>query len=885
VAPPARTKNPVLLQYATSQELKVDLRLSAPGVKWNMNHSYQSLNEGSNYSLGNKVLSSAADMFFYSNDLGLTLLVNGTSSRVFTGSGPTYTPPPDSYLTLTDNTTTHQLLLTDQRKKLRWRFYDMSASPSYLRGLLIEQSTNQLYTQGKSGFVYSYNSDGTLNQITTPTGQDYNIVFSYTGGIIMQVQIQDPLGNVLEQVNYTYYQNVTSPSSDIGSSGDLVQVQGSKQATGDPPGTMSIVRYTQYRYTTIPDTSNTSMLTAVFNHDAIQRIMTSTGLSSPAAILSQANSYGTPSIQSFATRSFTYYTTSYAPNTNNVNTVFMASENLTAEYGSTSGSSTIGGGITAGCLASETIGGCGSCGTAGSVTKNYYYMGPRWDTLGGDPPIHRLATGIPQTQYIVVEDTVDSAGNGAYRTIYGLGSARLLRRVIVQNPTSSPVFWCESWVFATATGSTSLPFRVAEHRFPSAHTGVTTNASVATFLNPNATGTGNDLATVNASSGKIKVFNYNSAGLRTDSWVKNGESGTPYYVSAKDYTDSVNPTVLTARWTYPTQTTTKGKYYDNLGRLRWKQDGEGYINYYAHHPVMGKRAYQVVDIDPASPPSGVTSGSSGNWESVSTDGASSNQPTRSSSLPTPLVLANQRNYDTQGKANQGVDPAGNQNYVVYGNLQKITFPYWNSTTGQCPVPIHVTNLNSAGQVSDQISVRANYTAISTSSGAPTGFSTQPSQSDYVSWTHYTYDPNTGRLLYTDNYVDSPSSGYGTLSTDFYRTINQYDTLGRKQYVVEVISGSVITSEIEQVTQNVYDVRNRVIQINKGVSPLGANMGPTTPPIRQCTPFHRPCTTTGASGTGMSRSRSNSSARVRRIIPELIITGPIAGTFAVSNRST
>ena len=444
----------------------------------------------------------------------------------------------------------------------------------------------------------------------------------------------------------------------------------------------------------------------------------------------------------------------------------------------------------------------------------------------------------------------------------------MLRKAFIQNPSSSPTYWCDSWTFATSTGSTSLPYRMAEHRHPSAHTGVTTAANLQAFLNPyNGSSWANDTSTVNSASGLVQTFGYNATGLLTDAWVKNGESGTPYYVSATDYGDSVNSFLVTGIWDYSSQTTTRssgnntvytytfydtahqqiqttittlptvptsqngsgvattiGDYYDNLGRLRWTQDGEGYINYYSYNPSMGTIAYQVVDVNPASPPGALTSGSAGNWDAVTVGGANTNAPTRSSSLPTPLALASAIYSDELGRQTQYTDAGGNNHYAAYANLQTIYFPFWNSTTSQCTLPIKVTTLNSGAQVTDKISVRANYTAISTSSGAPTGFSTAPSQSDYVAWTHYTYDANTGWLTYTDRYIDSPSSGPGTLSTDFYRTVTQYDTLSRIQYVVEVINGSSITSEVEQVTQYVYDVHDRVIQTNRGVSPLGANMG-------------------------------------------------------------
>ena len=184
---------------------------------------------------------------------------------------------------------------------------------------------------------------------------------------------------------------------------------------------------------------------------------------------------------------------------------------------------------------------------------------------------------------------------------------------------------------------------------------MSTASALQSFLNPyNGTSWANDTATVNSSSGQIETSNYNSNGFRTDAWVKYGESGTPYYVGATDYGDSVNPSVVTGSWDYPTQSTTrssgnqtsynssfydtahqqpqskittlpsvptsqngsgvattKGEYYDTLGRLCWTQDGEGYINYYAYNPVMGTSAYQAVDVNPSSVSTDISSGSSG----------------------------------------------------------------------------------------------------------------------------------------------------------------------------------------------------------------------------------------------------------------------------------
>ena len=107
--------------------------------------------------------------------------------------------------------------------------------------------------------------------------------------------------------------------------------------------------------------------------------------------------------------------------------------------------------------------------------------------------------------------------------------------------------------------------------------------------------------------------------------------------------------------------------------------------------------------------------------------------------------------------------------------------------------------------------------MSNSGGAPTGFSSEPGQSDYVAWTRQTYNDVTGDLEITDRYHDIPSSGLGTLSTNFYRSLVQLDTMRRRAYQIDVISGSTASDRKEQVTNFVYDVRDRVIEVKRGVS--------------------------------------------------------------------
>jgi hypothetical protein len=139
----------------------------------------------------------------------------------------------------------------------------------------------------------------------------------------------------------------------------------------------------------------------------------------------------------------------------------------------------------------ETIGGCGSCGTAGSVTRNYFYMG---NNGSFDPNV---------VERLTVEDTQDSAGNALYRKVFCLDNdARLLRRAFIQDPVGSPTYWCESWAFATS----GKKYRLAEYRMPSAHTSVTTAWAFRSFLAfYGDTSWTNDSGTVNASSGAIRL--------------------------------------------------------------------------------------------------------------------------------------------------------------------------------------------------------------------------------------------------------------------------------------------------------------------------------------------------------------------------------------------
>ncbi len=797
--------------------------------------------------LGNKWLGRAADQYLIDKGSSqVALLVNAASQLTFTGSGSpvTYAAPDGNSLRLEHDSTNKEFILTDIDGSRYDVFHDFTVAGGK-SGKLKERSTREWNSQSKAGFGYTYTAGGDLSQITTPAGQDFNIAFTYTSSRITKVEVKNASSVLIQQADYTYYDDVTTPSTDLGSSGDLVQVKMSSRTTADTAGTLSIVRYTQYRY------DAASRLKAVYEHDALQRIIDqTTGITSEADILTKADTYGTVDIQEYANRRFTYYTANTA--TNSIDTPFGLLEDLNTTYGGSEAAES-------GYVKSEIIRtGCGSCGSTSGITKSYFYLDIAQGATLDQNEVTRL----------VVEDTEDSGSNAHSRTVFGLNdSGRQLRKVFIDDPTGTPAYWCESWKMAT----TGQAHRIAEYRMPSAHN-VSTAAALRNYLDPyDSEGDSwtNDTNTLNASAGLIYVNTYNSDGAKTDVQVKQGRTGTAYYTSAADYGDGDGDTagddnadnvLLVAQYAYFTKTATRtdGKktsyaytfwdtddreiktrtttlpsiatsqngsgtattiveYYDNLGRLRWTQDGEGYINYYAYHPVTGAAALTVIDINPASVSTDVSSGSTGEWEAWTVGSANTNKPTRGS-LPTALALTSKTYYDELGRQTRSVDPGGDEHYTAYENTRTLSFPYWDSTNSKTLLPIRAAELSfDETNVGETYAVKAGYTSITVISGAPVGFSTEPSQSDYVSWTTFTRDGITGSLKQADRYHDIPTSGTGTLSTNFYRSVTQTDALGRTEYTIQVVSGSSAGDRKEQVTQRIYDVRSRVITIKQGVS--------------------------------------------------------------------
>lgn len=890
-------KNPIdfLRGHVIESANDVSLPGIAPGTGFAQSRSYSSGHRNSTaYQprslLGARWVIGQADMILNEVGSDIELYVDATSKRVFTnptvvGSATVYDAPSDMNVTFvkTGIGANEIFTLTNIDSGEVLVFYGLDSSVAAgSAGRLKLQSTRAIQSKKfVSGLEFTYNEFGRITLVTTAQG--WSATYTYVGGgssvayRIRSIEIKNGASTVLSDVEYTYYDDVSSPSSDIGSSGDLVQVRTRRR---DSANSAWITRYTQYRYyTNASSDGKEHQLKCVIESDAIQRILDTgdTDVESTTEILEadDTTDVSGDDLSAFYSRIFTYYIDDEDTSVSLITA--WASENLETRYG---GSNAVEDPVDyAGMAKSETVNGdCSSCGGSGGhgIRTEYYYM-----DLNGGPDDGGI--GLDDVARLIIEDTVtDSDGDGdiddaQYRTIYGVNKeGRLLRRAIIDDPTAGTYdAWCNSTVLGTAGNSTN---RVSETRMPSAHVLVNTDAEMQDFLDPTS-GT-NDADTLENTQGVIYTYEYNNDGRRTATLVQEGENGTAYYTSYTEYGDGTNdkpahlpvetrvyPTAVSANpdsngnattitYTFhnhldtvimtrtvtlqsvPTNQNGSGvstamtQYFDQLGRLRWTQDGEGYCTYYSYHPDTGGLAYTVRDADPASLPASADSNST-MWITSSTDGASTNKPTRSGSLPTAISMVNYSEFDDQGRtvkrvtATPSTSDEDDVTYIVYEPTRTLVFPLWDNTSHESRLPIRVTEVDEAGVMLKSYAVQPDRVELD-GSNLPEGLSAGTTQAHYVSLTTYQYDAVTGQQIETRQYHNIPSSGAGALSTNYDATIVQYDHLGRREYMIQTVSGTSAgaTASVEQITQMVYQnsFLNRVVVIGACVSDDSHAMG-------------------------------------------------------------
>ncbi|MFH1731404.1 MAG: hypothetical protein ABIF82_07120, partial [Planctomycetota bacterium] len=492
-----------------------------------------------------------------------------------------------------------------------------------------------------------------------------------------------------------------------------------------------------------------------FDADAVERLVDANAtLKCPFDLLSQGDDFtvtGSIELSDYASRSFTYYESDLDTD-ESVTTPWMGSQDLSTLYGGSNfdeGEKTVNGVTQPGYVKTEIVNGsCGGCG-GGSTTgvKHTYFYMDLHDGPDADPePDEDVVVRIVVEDLTATESTTDDVK--IRRVVRGLNKSgiRLRHVTIVNNGTQETPdydFWCRSTVVGTSGDSQDQP---TEERMPSAHTCVDSTAEAKLFLDP--TTDTNDADTLNDSDGLIYTHNYSTEGYRTWTKVQEGENGAANYVSQTDYgdgTDDKPKRLPIATYVYPaTGTSVKTEYTytfhdtadlqlkertvkhpkvptgengpgdgggdpqvqtkdytDDEGRLRWTQDGEGYVAYYSYHPDTGGLAYQMRDVDTTPPlDDDITNGSAGKWVAWSGAAPFSREDTTS----TKLELVNKWEFDDHGRGVKHEDPESMITYTAYLDNEVRVYRAWNSTTDKPLLPVAVTKTDDGGSVLETFTV-------------------------------------------------------------------------------------------------------------------------------------------------------------------------------------
>ena len=797
-----------LLGLGTVSEAAIDA--SIPGVtfpaEFGRTYNSKRITEGESTSQGIKWRGGIIEMFLKEQGSDILVMVDAATSRLMDWNGSSFDPPVDFKGTFekSGSGASETYTLTSLESGEVYKFYSInSAIPSAWAGRLKERTD----VYGTESITYDYSNAGQVESATTSQGWAVEFTYDATHERRTQIELKDGSGTVIQEVSYTYYEDVSGTKTHLGSNGDLVAVE-VKFRTSDVSDW--IVQNTHYRYYRSGDSDGEPhQMKAVFDAAAIETINSvgDSSVDTPSEILNKADDYtvsGGNDIIEYATRAYTYYTSDL--NTGSSVSTPWGSQNLQTKYGGVnldeSGS----------VKTMVTMGACATCGDSGQIgvgqKSTFFYI-----RLNATPSSNN------DVAMLVIEDLEDSSGNEVSRQISGVNEQQhRLRYIVIEDPTdTTPDVWCRSERIDSDQ-------RVTERRSPSAHTLVNTDAEVEDFLDPEDGS--NDTNTLNSSTGEIISYEYNSDHYVTGTRLKKGRTGTSYFVSATDWGNGTNDKpkhFRTATYEYFTKTTTRTAgektsfayqfhdagdtrlkrtettfpivssgqngsgvatttydYYDSSGRKRWEKDGEGYVTYIAQHPDVGGESYRMIDVDTASLNSEITSGSSGKW--IAWSGSVPTGLTRDAGLDSALEITGKTEFDDLGRKSKEIGASGAEHYMVYDTNQTMRFRYWDTVSDEPAYAISVEETDDGGRVIEQYSVKPSRAA--NTSSVPTGLLAGTTQAHYVTWVKLNYDDE-GVLESQDRYHDIPSSGNGTLSSNFYRTINQYDEMGRVEYTVEI----------------------------------------------------------------------------------------------------
>ena len=864
--------HPIVVADGSVTEYVVDAHLPGKTFGWTHHRSYSSSLEGGTYIQGEKWKSDWFTAFLARNESGaVELYENNVTKRVFTYDDNTggYVSSDDFLATLTHdlNNKMFVLKLTDTGEQ--FTFYDLSDHWDVNRQGLLRSRTDR-YGTAFTLFDYHPSIGGRLMTVTTSQGWTMAYTYIPDGnniGRIASIDVRNGLHQVLQRVKYTYYDDGRGYSTDCGSPGDLIMVEVLTRGSADNLAQSGDTyfanrRFTMYRYFRDGHADGAAhQLKMVFSPATMAQAGANTSASA-ALLLTRTDAYlvaGTP-LRNYANITYTYYTSNF--DTSSVGTadggVGGNNENLEDKYGGTNFDET-------GFARSQTIrkdfGGL-------LGTRTYFYMDKPLDPEMDDP---ETPPGLNVVTRIAVEDTKDTGT----RRIYGMNSGRMvLRDVSVDDPkAAAPRYWCTSLVRGeTKDGSTNNTNQVVESRMPSVHTCIDTLDKLRSFFDAHDDSDWENEDILNASTGIINTYAYNADGFMVEAKVKQGCDGSEYYLRALEYGDGTanKPTYLPIKeYLYPAAVTSKddpsrqmieyvytfhdadtvaqrlktrtvvypivttgqngsdvaqttAEYYDDLGRLRWTQDGEGYVNYYSYNANTGGVGYVMVDVNTDSLPTEITNGSSTSTNWISWSGAVPFTHTDSQSLQLVTKIA----YDNLGRSVRVEDAEGMVICTAYGNNQARVYPGWDAGTSTCALPIQVTKTNADDLVTEVYTVDPTGLTFMANNGLPYG-NESDTQNRYITWTRYGYNAVTAMLENVDRYHDIPGSltGTGTMSTNFSRTVYRYDALGRKTHTIQVASGTDtnLINCTAQITEIEYDKLGRAKTISRGVGNAWATL--------------------------------------------------------------
>jgi len=685
----------------------------------------------------------------------------------------------------------------------------------------------------------------------------------------------DPTGgtdDVIKQIEYTYDDDSEGNwSADLGSEGDLVLIKvmtrGSDDtASGDMTESKARVEWTHYRYH-VTDTEypyehegHTHQLKAIFSSATIEAMLDADpndGVTEPTDLLELDDvdeKINNVDVEDYADTWLTYHIEQ-----EDTTDLPVTGEDLEDKYDNWASDSlnetdtdvewrypvkTI------------TIGAnCEGCGGASAGTYAYHYMQSNyqyWDSHNG-------------CKRLVVEDRPDGS-----RMVYGVSTDGILLRTLFEDDYDADPGPPNRWYYSkkvydgNADGVADIKHDlVAEVRTHSAHDVDTNNVWKFFDEDYDDGGTGDPSEDViRSSAGLIRTFDYNSDGRLEWTKIKQGYSGTEINLEKHEY-HADRPALVTKHVRYRTETSqttatnqevvdytytfydvdnqkTKTKtatyepvsdngpgvsavfevFYDDHGQLRWKRDAEGYVTYFGYDDDTGVTDLQVVDVNTSTLPTAVDDDWDGTDYGYATDDT---VPFSRTGGGTALNLDTVYELDDLGRVTKVTDPDLMITYTKYLAGETRVYPAWNATTDKPLLPMRITKYDDGGRVIE--SILADPASI-TFTDPPDAGSTETSsisQADYVQWTVNDYDVDS-RLTNTRRYHDIPSSGDGTLITNYYETIYQYDSSGERQYQIDVINDGSGSFEVEQVTKWTHDAHGRVTKIEEGVSSDTHDMG-------------------------------------------------------------